>query len=102
MSKEEYIQRAGLFVYNGLECLRNEYAFNDCKKCLEICPTNAFSLFRKKLHLDFDACISCGICVGSCPSEALHVIGENFENTLTNLFKEDNPCLLYTSPSPRD
>lgn len=93
MSKEEYIKRAGLFVYNALECLRNEYAFNDCKKCIEICPFDAFSIIRKKLHLDVQKCIACGACIGSCPTQALHVIDENSENTLKNLFLEDEPML---------
>jgi len=93
MSQEEYIQRAGAFVYNGLECLRNEYAFNDCKKCIEICPFDAFSVVRKKLYLDVQACIACGACIGPCPTEALHVIGEDFESTLKNLFVEDKPIL---------
>lgn len=93
MSKEEYIQRAGLFVYNALECLRNEYAFNDCQKCIEICPFDAFSIVRKKLYLDVQTCVACGACVGSCPTQALHVITNEFSNPLKMLSMEGNPTL---------
>ncbi len=68
---DEYVDRSGLFTYDRLSCLRNEYAFNECSKCIEICPKDAFVFVRKKLRLDSDKCNSCAACIGSCPSDSL-------------------------------
>jgi len=91
MSKEEYVDRAGLFAYDRLSCLRNEYAFNDCTKCIEICPEDAFVFVRKKLRLDSDKCNSCGVCTGSCPSNSLFLVGDTLP--IKKIQNEDEPLL---------
>ncbi|WP_024955006.1 DUF362 domain-containing protein [Sulfurospirillum arcachonense] len=93
MSKEEYIQRAGFFTYDRLSCLRNEYAHNDCKKCLEICPENAFVFVRKKLTLETKKCTSCGVCIGSCPTGSLFLVGQSVVKPIQKMLYEDNPML---------
>jgi ferredoxin len=82
-----FVQKKNLFSYTGSECLRNEYYHNDCRICIDLCPENAFNIIRNKLTLFDNECIECGACVGSCPSEALHM--ESFDpNAYTMLFKE--------------
>ncbi len=49
---------------------------NGCTRCMEDCPYNAIMMVRRSDGLAFDReakvntdlCVSCGICVGSCPS----------------------------------
>ena len=57
-------------------------------------------------------CIGCGICVHKCPHDALTIVNlpdEQEKDTIHRygmnefrLFGLPTPCLLYTSPSPRD
>lgn len=93
MSKEEYIERAGLFAYDRLSCLRNEYAFNDCTKCAEICPENAFVFIRGKLRLDGQLCNGCGVCIGSCPTNSLFLVGDSISRMTQKIINEDKPVL---------
>ena len=73
---------------------------------------------NEKIVKHIDRCLSCYACVTTCPSgvDYLHLVdhGRNhiertykrplFERLLRNLlaFVLPRPCLLYTSPSPRD
>ncbi len=43
----------------------------DCMKCVEICPTGAIKLRKRKLSIDHDACIFCGKCVDTCEKGGL-------------------------------
>ena len=66
------------------------------------------------LVIDPDECIDCGACVPECPVEAIFadtdVPDEEEEWIERNeteaadapIAEGDSPCLLYTSPSPRD
>ena len=60
------------------------YIVNDkcikCKlmDCVEVCPVDCFYEGKNMLVIKPDECIDCGVCEPECP------------------------CLLYTSPSPRD
>ena len=50
-----------------------------CLACLQSCPDGAvYQIDKKMFNSDMDACKGCGVCADLCP------------------------CLLYTSPSPRD
>ena len=91
MAKEDYIDRVGLFEYNRLECLRNEYAKNECDECIKICPEGAFVFVRGKLRLEASLCKECGVCIGSCPSEALKIVADVFP--VSELRNEKNPTL---------
>lgn len=49
---------------------------NGCRRCVDDCPYNAVSMqartdgrpFEEEAIVRSDLCVSCGICVGSCPS----------------------------------
>ena len=43
-----------------------------------------------------DDCLFCKIIAGQIPSSKV------YEDETTYAFNDINPCLLYTSPSPRD
>ena len=70
------------------------YIVNDncinCKytDCVEVCPVDCFYEGENMLVIHPDECIDCGVCEPECPPEAI--------------LPDSEPCLLYTSPSPRD
>jgi Pyruvate/2-oxoacid:ferredoxin oxidoreductase delta subunit len=76
MENKDFIQENKFLVLDRLKCLRGDYYHNKCSLCIEACPDNAIDLFRDKLTID-DSCTNCGVCVGLCPSESLHL--ENFD-----------------------
>lgn len=98
----EFVQQNSLFSYDGAMCVRNDYYYQECQICLDICPLDAFSIVRHKLTLDTLTCNSCAGCVGSCPSEALTLKGfdvnafilQHQEGLLKPLScKEESVCL---------
>ncbi len=42
-----------------------------CKKCIEVCPVDAFHLGETQVVVDPETCIDCGICIAECPTGAL-------------------------------
>ncbi len=58
-----------------LKCLRNDCSYNDCQKCVEFCPFDAFSLITGKLQLVDEKCTNCTACIGLCPTEAISADG---------------------------
>lgn len=96
-----YIDKTGAFFFDRLECLRNEYAKNECTLCQEACAHEAFSFEQGKLRLNA-LCVGCGACMGSCPTKALFLYGFSFDklkqmlvNAHETVFtcKEGMPCL---------
>lgn len=101
----EYKQRANLFEFDVLKCLRTDYYHNNCSKCLDICPQNAFIFDRGKLRLDEKKCTDCAVCIGVCPTEALsvnffnpqsYILSLNEKNVMLSC-KKDSPCLSVFS-----
>ena len=45
-----------------------------CETCLERCPMDAFSIIDNRITRDAQLCIGCGLCVSTCPSEALKMV----------------------------
>ncbi len=41
--------------------------------CVEICPTGAL-FYDGKLHVDYEKCIGCGLCVSRCPEGTLQLV----------------------------
>ncbi|MDD3274995.1 MAG: DUF362 domain-containing protein [Candidatus Omnitrophica bacterium] len=56
-----------------------------CGRCVEICPTDAYSLVDKKSSLDIKKCIGCASCLAVCPTGAISVdfgVGEQLQNKM--------------------
>ncbi len=98
----DFLQQNELFLFNRLKCLRNEYYYNQCSKCIDICPENAISLVKNKISLSEKECTGCSICSGVCPTEAL--VSKNFnpeefvksfiiKDETTISCKKNTPCL---------
>ncbi|MBU1643221.1 4Fe-4S binding protein [bacterium] len=73
MAANSFTQIADLFSYSGTNCIRNDYYYNDCHICVDLCPENAFHIIRNKLVLFENECIGCSACIGACPTEALSI-----------------------------
>lgn len=52
-------------------CLRSRLNTNQCRRCLESCPTGALSVINRKIDLDTAQCTHCMSCVAACPQDAL-------------------------------
>jgi len=97
----EYRVQGEAFGFDALSCLRNEYAHNDCRECLQICPVEAFGFDRGRFGVDLQKCINCGVCLGVCPTGALGLAFfdpdgyvETLEEEEVSLScKKDLPCL---------
>jgi formate hydrogenlyase subunit 7 len=56
----------------GMPMLTDTQCQSGCSVCVEVCPTDAISVFKiednNHVRLDLGACISCGYCVDVCPT----------------------------------
>lgn len=56
----------------GLPMLTDTPCQSGCSACVEVCPTDAISVFKiednNHVRLDLGDCISCGYCVDVCPT----------------------------------
>jgi len=54
---------------------RNDARCTHCGVCISVCPTEALSINKKTMKVDFDLakCIACELCVRACPVRAMEV-----------------------------
>lgn len=82
----EFVNHSNLLSHKGIQCLRNDYAHNECSICMDICPEDVLGVDRGRFAILSDQCTSCAACLGGCPTEALSL--QNFDpNSFTLLFK---------------
>ncbi|MEA1917147.1 MAG: 4Fe-4S binding protein [Campylobacterota bacterium] len=102
MVNANFLQKSNLFSYDATSCLRNDYFFNSCEICVDICSKNAFNIVRNKLQLFENECIECAACIGSCPTEALNISSFDANEYTQNITtcsdeivscKKGTPCL---------
>lgn len=46
------------------------------RTCTEVCPVECIYEGGRKLYINPDECIDCGVCVPTCPVEAIHPVDE--------------------------
>jgi energy-converting hydrogenase A subunit P len=74
-----------------MKCLRGDYAYNECSKCIDICPFDAFISDNRRLAVSSDICISCLACIGVCPTESIEADGFDTNSfILSEIAKEQN------------
>jgi NAD-dependent dihydropyrimidine dehydrogenase PreA subunit len=56
-------------------CLDNRHDGAGCRRCVDICPTQAFEVGARTPWLDAQRCVRCGACAVLCPTDA--VIDDN-------------------------
>lgn len=44
----------------------------ECRRCAEVCPTDAIAREERGLQLDLGRCLFCGECAAVCPPQTLH------------------------------
>lgn len=57
-------------MYRGLPSVVNKECANGCKKCVEVCPTNAIKL--NPVSIDLGLCVFCPLCEETCPEKIIH------------------------------
>ncbi|MGV6829931.1 MAG: 4Fe-4S binding protein, partial [bacterium] len=61
--------------FDVASCVRATSKFSECTKCVDICPVSTIELTNNIPSFTPSACITCGGCVGSCPTEAFSLSG---------------------------
>ena len=89
LDRSLYTERVGAFSFDRLACLRNAYAKNDCRLCIDVCAHDAFIFEEGKLHVSALSCTQCGACIGGCPSHALSLYGFSVDTVLEKLKREE-------------
>lgn len=81
-TKEDYARGVKYLQDNGVhiqpldkDVTRDENICTHCGACVSVCPTNALSINRATMMVDFDpsGCIACELCVKACPPRAMRV-----------------------------
>lgn len=62
-------------LFDVASCVRATSKFSECTKCVDICPVNTIELVDNIPAFTPSACITCGGCVGACPTEAFSLSG---------------------------
>ena len=72
----KYLQSQGVgFQLLSQDIRRNEERCTHCGACTAICPTEALSMNRTEMTVEFDStrCIACLLCMRMCPQRAIEV-----------------------------
>lgn len=84
----------------GLPMLTEQPCKEGCSVCVEVCPTDAISIFKVDstggIKLDLGACIGCGLCVDACPT------GTIVNNPSTRIARRTREELILTSGSKNE
>jgi len=57
-------------LYRGLPVIEKKDCTDSCKKCADVCPTNAIKL--NPVKIDLGLCVFCPLCEEACPEKIIH------------------------------
>jgi len=61
-------------LFRGLPSISETECLQDCRKCLDICPTNAIAL--NPVSINLGKCVFCPLCEAICPEKIIHMISD--------------------------
>ncbi len=89
-------------------CVHTYFKPSSCNKCEQVCPVeDTVKLENERVQLNTDNCVSCGACVGICPTESFSLSGfdpkdffDRFVNREWDVIscKLNVPCLSSIDP----
>ena len=82
-----------MLALNAGSCVRSLSVESECNKCEVVCPTNAIVVGKPLPSINFSACVTCGACVGVCPSEALSLDEFNSTNFFFDFVESEENLL---------
>jgi Ni,Fe-hydrogenase III small subunit/NAD-dependent dihydropyrimidine dehydrogenase PreA subunit len=82
--------------FRGLPVIDRAKCAADCKRCIEVCPTNALT---EGLKIDLGRCLFCNQCLRACPHGAISFSCEHSlaARTRGDLILKDSPLKLIES-----
>ncbi len=66
-------------------CVVSQAARARCRRCEAVCPADAIHLEARQPHLDAARCISCGLCLTTCPTGVFRLEGLAWSDLLSKL-----------------
>ena len=57
-------------LYRGLPKIEDKSCADGCRKCAEVCPTNAIDL--NPIRINIGKCVFCPLCEENCPKKIIH------------------------------
>ena len=70
LAAERFTQSQPPIKVAAMQCVRARDKSADCDRCVQVCPVGAIRL-DGGVQVDTETCIRCGLCLHSCPTDAL-------------------------------
>ncbi len=92
------------YSYNASKCAHGRSGIQGCRRCIDVCPTEAIVSNGNKVSVDPYLCQGCGNCATACPSAAIVYSFQTQEWLLEHLrlslkatlaAGHSKPCVLF-------